>query len=74
MGKIYDKNLERHKQWARENTIHISLCPTAKSGIPDALRKMTEATGMTANQYTRQILEEMLRLDGYLDPEMYPGK
>lgn len=74
MGKIYDKNLERHKRWARENTVNISLRPTAKSGIPDALRKMTEATGMTANQYTRQILEEMLRLDGYLDPELYPGK
>lgn len=74
MGKIYEKNKARKREWNEENTVNISLRPTAKSGIPDALRKMTEATGMTANQYTRQILEEMLRLDGYLDPEMYPGK
>ena len=59
--------------WKKENTVQILLRVTRSSGIPDALRKMQEKTGIATSEYIRKILRENLVKDGYLS-ENQPEK
>ena len=60
--------------WKRENTSQILLRITKSSGIMEALRKMTEATGKTAPVYIREVVTAQLIADGYLPENSMPEK
>ena len=64
--------IESNQRWKKENTQVIYLRVTKLSGIPEALRKMTEKTGLSASVYVRKILEESLCKDGFM-PEKSEG-
>lgn len=57
------------RQWDKQNCIRMGLYFTNSSGIPDALRKMSETTGETPLQYIRRIVTESLIFDGFLKTE-----
>ena len=52
--------------WMAENTIMLRVRFTNNSGVPAALQKMTEQTGMKPTEYARKVITESLEFDGYL--------
>ena len=56
-------------KWMAENTVRMTLRFTNNSGIPAALQKMTDQTGMKATEYIRKVVIESLEFDGYLTHE-----
>ena len=59
--------------WKAENTVRYHFRLSKNTGIPDALRKMTEKTGETDIAYIRRVVTESLIRDGYL-PKPEPRK
>lgn len=57
---------EAQKKWAAQNMVKINIALTQKSGIPDALQRMQEATGEKPLDYIRRALIEQLKFDGWL--------
>lgn len=55
--------------WNEKNTVLIALRFTVRSGIPDALKRMTEQTGEKDTVYIRRILLDRLKKDGFLTEE-----
>ena len=49
--------------------LRVSVAFTNKSGIPEALRKMEEATGEKRLDYIRRAVKEQLEFDGWLNQE-----
>lgn len=62
------------EEWRKENTTRICLRLMNSSGIPAALQRMTEETGMKASAYIRRSLENELIRDGYLSYSDLPQR
>ena len=60
---------EAQKRWDKDNLTRIMLNLTAKSGMPEALRKMEEQTGENKKDYIKRALKEQLEFDGWLKQE-----
>lgn len=60
---------EAQKRWSAENMLKMSIAFTKKSGMPEALRKMEEATGEKRIDYIRRAVKEQLEFDGWLKQE-----
>lgn len=56
--------------WKKENTIRIRVMFTNNSGVPQALRRMTDQTRKTTNDYVREVIIDALRTDGYLEKQL----
>ena len=52
--------------WKKENTIQKNVRLTKNSGIVEALKTASAATGVAESVYIRQAIEEKLLRDGYL--------
>lgn len=52
--------------WNRKNSILIALRFVNNSGIPQALRAMTDNTGEKDTEYIRRVVTESLKRDGFL--------
>lgn len=57
-------------KWKAENTVRYHFRISKNTGIPEALRTMTEKTGETDLAYIRRVVTESLRRDGYLPKSM----
>lgn len=53
-------------RWKAENTVRYHFRISKNTGIPDALRIMTEKTGETDLAYIRRVVTESLKRDGFL--------
>ena len=60
------EQVRRQDKWIKENTVMIRVQFTNNSGVPAALQKMTEQTGMKPTEYARKVITESLEFDGYL--------
>ena len=60
------KQYDRQAKWNKKNTIKLCIQFTNNSGIPQALQKMEESTGLKQTKYVRKVIEEALKNDGYL--------
>lgn len=60
---------DAQKRWSAENMLKISIAFTNKSGMPEALRKMEDATGEKRTDYIRRAVKEQLEFDGWLNQE-----
>ena len=56
-----------NEKWKDANTTRYYLRVANSTGIPGALKKMSEKTGITDLQYIRQVVTESLIRDGYLE-------
>lgn len=62
-----------NESWKAENTVRYHFRLSKNTGIPEALRTMTEKTGESEMQYIRRVVTESLIRDGFLSKPK-PGK
>ena len=53
-------------KWKKENTVQYGVRIQNSSGIPGAMEKMMQKTGLTKNAYIIAAIREKLTRDGYL--------
>ena len=52
--------------WRTENTVRYHFRMSKNTGIPDALKRMSEKYGETELEYIRRVVTESLKRDGFL--------
>lgn len=53
-------------KWQKEQTTQYNLRFMNATGVPEALRKATEETGQTAQEYIKTSVVQCLQKDGFL--------
>ena len=52
--------------WKHENTVRYHFRLSKNTGVPDALKSMTEKTGESEMAYIRRVVIESLQRDGFM--------
>ena len=55
-----------NEKWKAENTVRYHFRISKNTGIPDALKRMTEKRSETELEYIRRVVTESLIRDGFL--------
>ena len=58
--------ISAQSQWNNEHSQLVAVRFSDNSGVPAALQKMTEQTGLKPTEYARKVITESLEFDGYL--------
>ena len=66
-----DKRTQQQKafDWQKEQTTQYNLRVMNATGIPEAVRRATKATGETTPQYLKNCIVRCLREDGFLSEQ-----
>ena len=68
------KQYAQQNAWVKENAIRMNVSFTNNSGIPQALKKVCEQTGINETQYVRNAVIQALEWDGFNPENFKPSK
>ena len=61
---------QQHKQWMKDETTLYAIRFLNSTGVPDALRRATSATGETQAEYLKASIIKRLKEEGFLTGEV----
>ncbi len=67
-----ERKYAKQDEWNARNTIRMTMRFTLNSGIPQALKKVCEQTGISETQYVRNAVIQALQWDGFNPEDFKP--